>query len=199
MQSVSTYDGHGRVASHKLPQQTAATTYEYNSDDTVRTVTDPRGVIATNTYNNRRLLTGISYTPASGVDLLAAVSFSYDAAGNRTSMNDGTGGISYVYDSLSRISSETRTFIGVGNQYQISYGYNLAGELTSITDPSGAQVSYNYDATGRLSSMPASGYTGVTNFLSNAQYRASGAMKHATYGNSVQVDLSYNSRMQIGQ
>jgi len=24
-------------------------------------------------------------------------------------------------------------------------------------------------------------------------------MKHATYGNSVQVDLSYNSRMQIGQ
>lgn len=71
--------------------------------------------------------------------------------------------------------------------------------MTSITDPSGAQVSYNYDETGRLSSMPASGYNGVTNFLSNAQYRASGAMKHATYGNSVQVDLTYNSRLQIGQ
>jgi len=31
------------------------------------------------------------------------------------------------------------------------------------------------------------------------QYRAFGGMKHATYGNSVQVDLSYNLRMQIGQ
>jgi YD repeat-containing protein len=199
MQSLTTYDGYGRVASQRLPQQTAATSYEYNSDDAVRTVTDPRGVIATNTYNNRRLLTGISYTPASGVDSLTAVSFGYDAVGNRTSMSDGTGSIGYVYNSLSRITSETRTFIGLGNQYAISYGYNLAGQLTSITDPSGAQVSYNYDATGRLSSMPASGYTGVTNFLSNAQYRASGAMKHATYGNSVQVDLTYNSRLQIGQ
>ena len=104
-----------------------------------------------------------------------------------------------VYDSLSRITSETRTFIGLSNQYAIGYGHNLAGEVTSITDPSGTQVNYNYDATGRLSSMPAAGYTGVTNFLSNTQYRASGAMKHATYGNNVQVDLSYNSRMQIGQ
>ena len=47
--------------------------------------------------------------------------------------------------------------------------------------------------------MPASGYTGVTNFLSNMQYRAFGGLKHATYGNSVQADLTYNSRMQIGQ
>src|SRR5207247_1683726 len=132
-----------------------------------------------NTYNNnRRLLTGISYTPASGVDSLAAVSFGYDAVGNRTSIIDGPGSIGYVYDSLSRITSETHTFTGLSSQYAIGYGYNLAGEMTSITDPSGAHVSYNYDATGRLSSMPASGYSGVTNFLSNAQYRASGAMKH---------------------
>jgi len=47
--------------------------------------------------------------------------------------------------------------------------------------------------------MPASGYTGVTNFLSNTQYRAFGALKHTTYGNNVQLNLSYNSRMQIGQ
>ena len=47
--------------------------------------------------------------------------------------------------------------------------------------------------------MPATGYTGVTNFLSGTQYRASGSMKHTTYGNSVQLDLTYNSRMQIGQ
>jgi YD repeat-containing protein len=200
MQSVTTYDGYGRVATHKLPQQMAATSYEYNSDDTVRKVTDPRGVEATNTYNSRHLLKRVDYDPRdSGVSALALVLFEYDAAGNRTLTTDGTGNTSYVYDQLSRMTSESHYIADLGAYYGMSYGYNLAGELTSITDPAGAQVSYNYDSTGRLTGMPASGYTGVTNFLSNAQYRAFGAMKHATYGNNVQLNLTYNLRMQIGQ
>jgi len=77
--------------------------------------------------------------------------------------------------------------------------FRLWSSGARVTDPSGAQINYNYDSSGRLTSMPATGYSGVTQFLSNAQYRASGAMKHATYGNSVQVDFTYNSRMQIGQ
>lgn len=199
MRSVSTYDGYGRLATHKLPQQTTATSYVYNADDMVQSVTDPRGVIATNTFNNRHLITGVSYTPVSGVAALSAVSFAYDAAGNRTSMSDGTGTANYHYDQLSRMTSETRTLSGLSNTYTINYGYNLAGLLTSLTDPSGAQVSYVYDSTGRLSSMPASGYNGVTNFLSNMKYRATGAMKQITYGNGPRLDLSYNPRLQIGQ
>jgi YD repeat-containing protein len=199
MQSVTTFDGYGRPATQKQPQQSAPTTYAYNADDTVQTVTDPRGVVATNTYNSRHLLTGVSYTTPTGIDAPSPVSFGYDGVGNRTAMADGTGAINYAYNQLSRMTSETRSFAGLTNSYTISYSYNLGGELTSVIDPSNAQVSYNYDSTGRLTSMPASGYTGVTNFLSNVQYRAFGGMKHATYGNSVQVDLTYNSRMQIGQ
>jgi len=199
MQSVTTYDGYGRAATQKLPQQTIPTSYAYYSDDLVQSVTDPRGVVATNTYNNRHLLTGVSYSAPAAIDAPAPVSFGYDGAGNRTSMADGTGSISYHYDELSRMTSETRTFTELNHQYTIGYAYNLSGGLTSITDPSGAQVSYNYDQTGRLTSMPAIGYDGVTQFLSNAQYRAFGGMKHATYGNSLQVDLNYNARMQIGQ
>jgi YD repeat-containing protein len=199
MQSVRTYDGYGRLATQKLPQQTTAGAYTYNAGSLVDTVTDPRGVVATNTYNNRNLLTGVSYSVPSGIDALASVSFSYDSIGNRLSMSDGTGSINYSYDQLSQLTSETRSITGLSNSYTTSYTYGLSGALASITDPSGAQVSYNYDNTGRLTSMPASGYSGITNFLSNAQYRASGAMKHATYGNSVSIDLSYNSRMQISQ
>jgi YD repeat-containing protein len=199
MQSVSTYDGYGRLATHKLPQQTTAGTYAYNADDTVQSVTDPRGVVATNSFNSRQLLTGVAYTPAVGVPALTSVVFDYDAAGNRKSMSDGSGTASYSYDQLSRMTSETKMFSGVAGSYTINYGYNISGLLTSVTDPSGAQVSYGYDSTGRLSSMPASGYAGVTNFLSSTQYRAAGAMKRATYGNGVQLDVNYNSRMQIGQ
>jgi len=199
MQSLSTYDGYGRLATHKLPQQSTPASYVYNADDTVHSVTDPRGVVATNTLNNRHLLTGISYSVPTGIPSLGSISFGYDAAGNRTSMSDGTGTASYVYDQLSRMTSETRTFSGLSNAYTINYRYNLAGMLTSISDPSGAQVTYSYDATGRLSSMPASGYNGVTNFLSNTKYRATGAMKQVAYGNGPRLDLSYNSRLQIGQ
>ena len=201
MQSLTTYDGHGRVVSHKLPQQTAATSYEYNPDDTVRKITDPRGVAATNTYNARRLLTGVSYdTGSSGVPALAAISFEYDGGGNKTLITDGTGSTAFGYDQLSRMTSESHYINDLGTSYALSYGYNLVGELASINDPTNAQVSYNYDSSGRLLSMPASGYTGVTNFLSNTQYRAFGALKHATYGNSAaQLNLTYNTRMQIGQ
>jgi YD repeat-containing protein len=200
MQATTTYDGYGRVATHKLPQQTAAASYEYKDDDTVWKVTDARGVIATNSYNGRHLLTGVSYDPqGSGVSSLPSVSFAYDVAGNRTSVTDGTGSTTFAYDQLSRITSESHYLSDLGASYAMSYGYNLAGEVTSITDPSNAQVNYGYDSTGRLTSMPASGYTGVTNFFSNTQYRAFGGLKHGTYGNSVQLNLTYNSRMQIGQ
>jgi uncharacterized protein RhaS with RHS repeats len=74
-----------------------------------------------------------------------ALSYGYDAAGNRTSMTDSLGCTSYTYDRLSRMTSETRTFTGLGT-YPINYQYNLAGEMTSITDPFGAQMSYNRDA-----------------------------------------------------
>ena len=183
-EATTTYDGYGRVRTHKLPQQTVATTYEYNSDDTVHKVTDPRGVEATNTYNGRHLLTGVSYDPGnSGVSQLPAISFEYDAAGNKTLITDGTGHTSFNYDQLSRITSESHYLGDLGTSYSLTYDYNLAGELTKIVDPSAAQVNYEYDNAGRLTKMPATGYTGVTNFLSNTQYRAFGAMKHATYGN----------------
>lgn len=115
MQALTTYDGYGHVATQKLPQQTSPTTYAYYADDTLQTVTDPRGVSATNSYNARHLLTGIGYQVTGTVPALGAVSYSYDAAGNRTSMSDSTGSISYAYNDLSRLTSETRTFSGLGN------------------------------------------------------------------------------------
>jgi hypothetical protein len=51
-------------------------------------------------------------------------------------MNDGFGSVTYNYNQLSRMSLETRTFTGLGS-YTIGYQYNLARDLSSITDPSG--------------------------------------------------------------
>ena len=77
------------------------------------------------------------------------ITYSYDAASNRTAMTDGPGTVSYQYDQLSRLLTETRGFTGVGN-YTISYQYNLANDLKSITDPLNSTINYTRDNAGRL-------------------------------------------------
>jgi YD repeat-containing protein len=75
-------------------------------DDAVQTVTDARGESTTFAYNNRYLPTSITYGVPAGVAATTNVSFGYDAAGNRTSMTDGPGSVSYRYNTLSRMTSE---------------------------------------------------------------------------------------------
>ena len=193
------YDGHGRLW-HKTTPEQGQTTYSYFADDLVQTVTDARGAKMTFSYNARHLVTGINYdvSQAPGVAATANVSYGYDAAGNRTSMTDGLGSVSYVYDQLSRMTSETRTFTGVGN-FTLSYQYNLAGELTKITNPWNAEVSYNYDKSGRAISVGGANYYSVTSYVNNIAYRAFGAPKQLSYANGRALSLSYNNRLQISR
>lgn len=109
------YDGFGRLQSKHVPEQNAgtATVYNYNLDDSLNSVTDSRGASKTYGYNGRHLITGVTYGTPSGITATPNVSFGYDAAGNRTSMNDGAGSASYGYDQLSRLTSESYQFSGV--------------------------------------------------------------------------------------
>jgi YD repeat-containing protein len=201
------YDGLGRLQSKHVPEQDAntATTWDYNSDDTIEKVTDARGASATYTYNNNRgLVNGIAYNPPSGVTPTANVSFGYDATGDRTSMTDGLGSVNYSYDQLSRLTSEMRYFGALGSSstsgnYNITYQYNLANELTSITDPFGAQIGYTRDAAGRTTAVTGSGFANVSSYVSNIQYRAWGAVKGASYGNNSASTTTYNNRLQPSQ
>jgi YD repeat-containing protein len=192
------YDGHGRLQSKHVPEQNAGTapSYAYNSDDTVHSVIDARGASATYGYNNRHLVTGITYSAPSGITATSNVTFAYDAAGNRTSMTDGLGSESYSHNQLSQLMSETRTFNGVGS-FTLSYDYNPAGELRSITDPFNATINYGYDSGGRLSSVTGTSFGGVTTYASNMQYRAFNGLKSLSYGNSKTLSVGYDDRIAV--
>ncbi|HYX29071.1 MAG TPA: hypothetical protein VE863_10930 [Pyrinomonadaceae bacterium] len=218
------YDGYGRLWQKHVPEQRdqnnnpTYTSYDYNPDDTINWVQDGRGVKATYGYNNNRhLVSSITYPDAqslpSGVAPTANVTFGYDAAGNRTSMNDGSGSMSYSYDQLSRMTGETKTFTGLSGSYTLNYGYNLAGELTSLSIPFTSQsIGYSYDNVGRLTSVTGNGFSAsyttgyypnqqthteqVDTFISNIAYRAWGAPKNVTYHNTVSESTTFNSRLQ---
>ena len=156
-------------------------------------------------------MTGINHSAPSPIVVPAAATFAYDAAGNRTSMTDGPGTATYQYDQLSRLSSESRSLNDLpnapvpNNDYTIAYGYNLAGKVTSITDPFGSQISYTHDAAGRLNSItrPASpGAPGIPNTMSNIQYRAFGKLKQGTIGwngNTSTILYTHDAKMEVNR
>src|SRR5437870_12207579 len=97
------------------PEQ-GTTSYLYYADDTTYATTDARGAVTAFTYNGRHQVTAINHGVPGGVGATPDFAFAYDAAGNRTSMTDTDGGsASYSYDELSRLTSETRTFSGLGS------------------------------------------------------------------------------------
>ena len=187
------YDGHGRLW-HKTTPEQGTMTYTYFQDDMVQTVTDARGATTTFAYNARHLPTNITYGVPVGVAATANVSFAYDPAGNRTSMTDGLGSVSYSYDQLSRLASEVRSFTGLGS-FALSYQYNLAGQLTKITNPWNVEVSYNRDKIGRVTSVSGANYIGLSSYVNSISYRAFGASKQINYANGRVLSLQYNNRL----
>jgi len=210
--TTSSYDGFGRLEMQHLPEQqvdannsasTDHATWNYNDDDTIQSVVDARGVITSFTYNARRLPTlicfDVSNIPASNnVASTANITFTYDARGNRTSMLDGSGRVNYHYNPLSQIDWEERSFAGLPNAgfFRLDYEYNLAGILKKVSDQrSGTSFTETLDKVGRVTSVDGVGLGGAqTQFISQAHYRAWGALKSRTQANTT-LSLTYNQRL----
>lgn len=205
------YDGHGRLIQKHLPQwyahpNPAYTTTTYNEDDTVATATDPRGVVTTYSYGkpgdqeveDRALLTKLEYDPPSSnptptdprhVPDTPDVLFAYDNVGNRLTMTDGSGTLTYAYDELSRLRTETKVFIDdPNNSYPLTYDYHLGGALKSIKDPFTYEVNYAADRLGRVTEV---GSPSIAPFASNIKYRAFGSVKQLTMGTTAPTTLTF--------
>jgi hypothetical protein len=210
------YDGHGRVVSLHKPEwidssdDPTATTYTYNPDDTVKTMTDPRGVETTyeygyaddvSVYEYRNLLTSVSYTAPTGIHPPAEITFEYDAAGNRKKMTDETGVLDYTYDELSRLKKEAKNFSYTltgeppSGTYDLSYTYLLGGGLRSMTDPFDHEVNYSTDKLGRV--IKIGDASSDTKYAQVPSYRAFGAVKEMSLSATapVNISLTYNNAL----
>jgi YD repeat-containing protein len=199
--TTMSYDGYGRLTSEQRPEETHASIYTYNDDDTVQTFTDARGAKAQFTYNGRHMLGTVSYNLSNlyagqSVAQTSGVTYTYDGAGNRTRMDDGQGWTTYTYNNLSQMQSESRYFNDLGRAFSLSYADNFVGKIKSVTDPFGATASYVYDQAGHLSVINASGYSGVSQFVTSTGYKAWGAVKSISYGNTRTLSVGYNRRME---
>lgn len=89
----------------------------------------------------------------------------------------------------------------------LTYGYNLLGEIASLTLPSqlGTSLTYVHDKAGRLTTVTGAGYVynnststqvPISSFMSNAVYRAWNDLKQMSTGGSSQTSFSYDQNLQ---
>ncbi len=105
------------------------------------TVTDGSGVRKhLYTYDNIYQITGVNYPPELSY-LATDTTFNYDAAGNRTSVIDGSGTCNYTSNSLNQYTAAGTTSFGYdtsGNMYRDGnyyYYYDPENRLTQVQKP----------------------------------------------------------------
>ena len=105
------------------------------------------------------------------------------------------------YDAMGRVTASRQvTTSGSANTYTMSYGYNLAGEMTKQVYPSDKEYRTSYDNAGRISQV--SRYVADVldkTYASGFSYAAHGAVSSMTLGNSRIEKTTFNGRLQPTQ
>ena len=107
-------------------------------------------------YDSRNQLSSLNTTVGGFVPDIV-LTYTYDPNGNRTSLSDNQGGtVSYTYNALNQLTSETQSGTGV-DPARADFSYDNAGNITGLTrysDTSGTDevlaTAYTYDNANNL-------------------------------------------------
>ena len=143
------YDPQGQISTitQGSGSNTRMLSLSYSSDGYLGKVTDPLG--HTTSYTRDGLGRILSQTQADG----SVIGYAYDASGNLTALTPpGRPSHNFTHTALNLIASYTAPTVGNQNS-QTQYTYDADRHLTQISRPNGQTVSYSYDNAGRLSTL----------------------------------------------
>lgn len=187
-------DGYGRLIEEVSPDR-GTLTYWYDKADKVTKIVDGDGVQTDFTYDasGRRLTATFPSASAENV------TYTYDSVaggnvgkGRLTSVNDETGASAYRWDEQGRLVAETK--IIQAQTYALGYAYDVNGQVTEITLPSGRTVAYTRDSDGLVSavSTKATPVSSSTPLASSFAWQPFGQLKSLVYGNGLSLDRTYD-------
>lgn len=205
------YDSLARATSTLTPES-GTVSYTYDADDNLKTETDARGITINYAYEALNRLSGKTYSNGD-----PAVTYTYDETacqvvtscynvGHRTSMTDAAGSEKWSYSSMGYVWEQQRTIGAVTNT--TGYTYDYAGNVATLTYPSGRVVTYTTDSANRYSAatdLPHS-TTYITGTCPNGtanpgvcyapQGMISAEVFGAATGSYVTQQTTYNNRLQ---
>jgi RHS repeat-associated protein len=190
------YDSLSRLTSATNPES-GTISYQYDNNGNLANKSDARtvSVVTTYAYDALNRPTSRSYS-----DGTPTVTYTYDTLtngiGRLTSVSSSVSVYNYSgYDALGRLTGSSQ--VTDRQTYSMGYAYDLAGNLTSQTYPSGRVVTTSYDSAGRLSQVSGQ-KTGEANktYVNSFSYTSHGAIKDVKLGNDLWEHSSFNTRLQ---
>ncbi|MEW9699816.1 RHS repeat-associated core domain-containing protein [Paenibacillus sp. SI8] len=151
------------------------------------------------TFDNRNFLKSKEITDASWNPIASEekIGFSYDLAGRRTQMVDGTGTTGYNFSSSTGALS-TQTY---PDGKSIKYDYDTAGNRFVMNDPFGVNTYYHYDSRNRLDIVaPSADFlnnSNTTDYDAKYTYYNNSLLKQITQHSGVTSDFEYDG-LRIG-
>jgi RHS repeat-associated protein len=168
---------------------TGTAAHTYDAAGNLKTRTDSRGVLATYGYDALNRATSVAYTQATAT---RTYSWAYDQTGagfangigRLTSTIAPTGSSKYAYDAQGRLTTATQVVNAQSGAntaaitHTSGYTYDTAGNVSSITYPSGRVLTLSYVG-GQLDAMAlkANATATAVNLVSGVQWEPFGAAK----------------------
>ena len=182
------YDALQRLTQKSYPDS-SSTTFTYDARNNILTAT------------NSAVSYSYTYDAANRIKTVAdsrgySISYDYDANGNRTQTTLQPGSadqriISYSYDNANRLTSLTSP-AGI-----FSFGYNLNNQRTTTSYPNQITASYSYDDAGRLTALTHS--RPDTTQITTASYTLDDVGNRITKSGSTPESYSYDATYRILQ
>jgi RHS repeat-associated protein len=158
LSTIYTVNGHGETLGQSSPD-TGSTSFTFDPAGNMLTKTDARSVQAVYAYDALNRLTQIVYPDQT-------VTYTWDSCtngkGRLCAISDSSGTTTYTLDLWGRVTGKSQVVASLTQS--MGYAFNSAGQLSTVTTPSGRSVVYTY-ANGRPVSVAVNGVnvlTGVT-------------------------------------
>ena len=212
-----------RFHSSQTNPETGTTSYGYNTDGTLNTRTDAKGLITTYAYDSYQRVTQVTHKPSgSSIDPNQTVTFVYDQGANGYGrLSSASGGVcpqyntlatytdTYTYTVAGEVATKTLALCG-GITMSGSFAYDSEGKLSTVSYPQGTAPSdgpapvltYSYDAMSRMTgaSTPASTnsgggctWSGTASWASGATYNPAGQLTALQQLGSISANCSHGT------
>ncbi len=182
-----------------------AMAYSYDANGNLVSKTDARNITTTYGYDAINRNTTVSYS-----DSTPSITHTYDTATlgkGRLQKAETAGGMGSrvtinAYDAMGRPLSKSQQFFYLGawgTSYTTQQTYDLAGNIKTLTYPSGHTVDYSYDQAGRLSSFSGNLGGSPRTYADTIGYNAAGQMIKERFGTNTSLyhNSHYNNRQQL--